>query len=66
MKKYLVMKNWLIVVLLIGFYFGYIEQNKPQPNPYILSAVAVVIMVGMCRLMSRVPSKKPEDKNGIL
>lgn len=60
------MKKLLLPILLLGFYFGYIEQNKQQPNPYILASSAVVIMFGMMQLMSKVPSKKPEDKDGIL
>ncbi len=60
------MKKLLIPVLIIAFYFAYQEQNKPQPNIYITAGAVVVFMFGMMRLMAKVPSKKPEDKNGIL
>ena len=60
------MKKLLIPIIIIGFYFAYQEQNKPQPNMYITIGAVVVFMFGMMKLMAKVPSKKPEDKNGIL
>ena len=59
------MKKLLIPILILGFYFGYVEQNKQNPNPYILATSAVIVMYGMMKLMSKVPSKKTEDKDGI-
>lgn len=44
---------------------GYAEQSKAQPNPYILIASVIIVMFGMSKLMSKVPSKKTEDKDGI-
>lgn len=59
------MKKLLIPVLILGFYFGWVEQNKVHPNLYIVAISAVIIMFGMMKLMSKVPSKKTEDKDGI-
>lgn len=59
------MKKLLIPVLIVGFYMGYAEQSKAQPNPYILIASVIIVMFGMSKLMSKVPSKKTEDKDGI-
>ena len=60
------MKKLVIPILILGFYFGFIEQNKVQPNIYILCISIVAIMFSMMQLMSKVPSKKPEDKDGII
>ena len=65
MVKHFLMKKLLIPILIIGFYIGYAEQSKAQPNTYILIASVVIVMFGMMKLMSKVPSKKTEDKNGI-
>ena len=60
------MKKLLIPILIIAFYFAYREQNKPNPNVFITLGAVVVFMFGMMKLMAKVPSKKQEDKNGIL
>ena len=59
------MKKVLLPIIIFGFYIGYVEQNKPEPNPYLLIMSVVIVMFGMMKLMSKVPSKKPEDKDGI-
>lgn len=60
------MKKLLIPILIIAFYFAFTEQNKSQPNIFITVGAVVVFMFGIMKLMAKVPSKKPEDKDGIL
>ena len=50
----------------IAIFFAFYEYSKPNPNMYIVIITIVVFMLGMMKLMSKVPSKKPEDKDGIL
>ena len=50
----------------IAIFFAYLEQSKASPNIYITIIAIVVFMFGMMKLMGKVPSKKPEDKDGIL
>jgi hypothetical protein len=50
----------------VAFFFAYSEQTKPKPNAIIVVICVVIIAVGMMKLMAKVPSKKPEDKNDIL
>ena len=60
------MNKLVLPILLLGFYFGFTEQNKTNPNIYILCISIVAVMFSMMQLMSKVPSKKPEDKDGII
>ena len=50
----------------IVIFFAFYEYTKPKPNLYIVVATIVIFMLGMMKLMTKVPSKKPEDKDGIL
>ena len=60
------MKKIVVPILIIAFYFAFQEQSKPKPNLFITAGTVAVFMFGMMKLMAKVPSKKPEDKNGIL
>lgn len=60
------MKKLLIPIMAIAIFFAFYEQSKEVPNIYITIISMVVFMFGMVKLMSKVPSKKPEDKDGIL
>jgi hypothetical protein len=60
------MKKFLIPIMAIAIFFAFFEQSKPNPNIYITIIAIVVFMFGMIKLMGKVPSKKPEDKDGIL
>ena len=39
------------------------EQSLPKPNVYIMAGAIVVFMLGMMRLMSKVPSKHTQKDN---
>ena len=60
------MKKLLLPIMAIAIFFAFYEQSKESPNIYITIIAIVLFMFGMIKLMSKVPSKKPEDKNGIL
>ena len=60
------MKKILVPIMAIAIFFAFFEQSKEIPNLFITIIAMVIFMIGMIKLMSKVPSKKPEDKNGIL
>lgn len=60
------MKKILVPIMAIAIFFAFFEQSKETPNLFITIIAMVIFMIGMIKLMSKVPSKKPEDKNGIL
>lgn len=53
-------------MMVVAFFFAYSEQTKPKPNVIIVVICFAIIAIGMMKLMAKVPSKKPEDKNDIL
>lgn len=60
------MKKLLLPVLIISIYFAFSEQQKSHPNLLVMIPSIVIFIYAMSQLMSKVPSKNPEDKNGIL
>ena len=60
------MKKLFLPMMAVAFFFAYSEQTKPKPNAIIVVICIVIIAIGMMKLMAKVPSKKPEDKNDIL
>jgi len=40
------------------------EQSIPKPNVYIMVGALAVFVVGLMRLMNKVPSKNERDSNG--
>lgn len=60
------MKKLLLPIMAIAIFVAFYEYSKPQPNLYIVIITIVIFMFGMIKLMNKVPSKKPEDKDGIL
>jgi hypothetical protein len=60
------MKKLLLPIMCIAIFFAFYEQTKPNPNIIITVIAIAVFMFGMMKLMTKVPSKKPEDKDGIL
>lgn len=60
------MKKIQLPIMAIAIFFAFYEYAKPKPNLYIVVATIVIFMLGMMKLMTKVPSKKPEDKDGIL
>ncbi len=60
------MKKLLLPITAVAFFFAYSEQTKPKPNVFIVVICVAIIAAGMIKLMAKVPSKNPEDKNDIL
>ena len=60
------MKKIIITLVAIAFFFAFYEQTKPKPNVIITVIAVLIFMLGILKLMSKIPSKKPEDKNEIL
>lgn len=60
------MKKFLLPIMCIAIFFAFYEQTKPQPNIIITVIAIAVFMFGMIQLMAKVPSKKPEDKDGFI
>lgn len=60
------MRKTLLPIMCIAIFFAFYEQTKPKPNIIITVIAIAVFMFGMMKLMAKVPSKKPEDKDGIL
>jgi hypothetical protein len=51
------MKTIYIVLFFAAAFVALFEQSKAQPNKIIMIACIVVFMVGLMRLMSKVPGK---------
>jgi uncharacterized membrane protein YcaP (DUF421 family) len=58
------MKTIYIIVMFAAAFVALYEQSVPKPNVYIMVAAIVVFMMGLMRLMSKVPSKNERDNNG--
>jgi hypothetical protein len=60
------MSKFVLPLLIVAFFIGFYEQSKDQPNVYVVIVCVAAFMFGMAKLMSKVPSKNPKDKDGIL
>jgi hypothetical protein len=43
-----------------GIYALY-EQSKPEPNQFIMIGAMAIFMIGLYRIMKKIPNKKEED-----
>ncbi|WP_130736196.1 hypothetical protein [Flavobacterium sp. J27] len=58
------MKNFIYTILLFAFgIYAIYEQSKPNPNPYIMFGAMVIFMVGLYRIMKKIPSKNDTENN---
>jgi hypothetical protein len=57
------MKTIYIVLFFAAAFVALFEQSKAKPNMIIMVACIVVFMMGLMRLMSKVPSKNQKDEN---
>lgn len=60
------MSKFVLPLLIVAFFVGFYEQTKDHPNVYVVIVCVAAFMFGMAKLMSKVPSKNPKDKDGIL
>lgn len=58
------MKTIFIIIMFAAAFVALYEQSLAKPNVYIMVAAIVVFIMGLMRLMSRVPSKNERDNNG--
>ncbi|NJM78622.1 MAG: M3 family oligoendopeptidase [Flavobacterium sp.] len=56
------MKNFIYTILLfsLGVYAIY-EQSKPEPNKFIMFGAFALFMVGLYKIMKKIPSKNEQD-----
>lgn len=56
------MKNIIINLLTLACGINALyEQSKPEPNKFILFGCFIVFMIGIYRIMKRIPSKHDQD-----
>lgn len=55
------MKTIYIILFFAAAFMALYEQSKPQSNPFIMVACIAVFMIGLMRLMAKVPSKNQRD-----
>ncbi|KOS05168.1 hypothetical protein AM493_03285 [Flavobacterium akiainvivens] len=58
------MKTIYIIIMFAAAFVALYEQSIPKPNVYIMVGALIVFVVGLMRLMSKVPSKNERDSNG--
>lgn len=57
------MKNFLVLIFFFGvIVYALMEQNKENPNPYILSVGLAIFLLGFYRIYKKVPSKEEENE----
>ncbi len=58
MEKEIEMKNFIYTVLLFVFgIYAIYEQSKPEPNKLVMFVAFAIFMVGLYRIMNKIPSK---------
>lgn len=58
------MKTWQVILLFAAAFVALFEQSKAKPNMFIMIACIVVFMIGLMRLMAKVPGKSdPKDND---
>jgi hypothetical protein len=55
------MKTIYIIAMFAAAFVALYEQSLAKPNMYIMVGAILVFMLGMMRLMSKVPSKSEQD-----
>ncbi|OIQ15386.1 MAG: hypothetical protein BM557_11500 [Flavobacterium sp. MedPE-SWcel] len=55
------MKNIYLLLLFGAAFWAFYEQSKAEPNKFIMIGAIAIFMIGLMRLMSKVPSKGSED-----
>lgn|GEM_PF-494157 len=58
------MKTIYIILMFAAAFVALYEQSKPQPNMLIMVAGIIVFMLGLMRLMSKVPGKNDRKQEG--
>ncbi|RZJ72241.1 hypothetical protein [Flavobacterium sp.] len=58
------MKKWLYLMTLAGIALAFYEQSKPKSNPYLLALGVILMMFGILKLSSILPSKNQNQNDG--
>lgn len=57
------MRTIYIILLFAAAFLALFEQSKEHPNKIVMIGAIVVFMLGLMRLMSKVPSKNQEKND---
>ena len=57
------MKTIYVILFFAAAFVALFEQSKAHPNKIIMIGCIVIFMMGMMKLMSKVPSKNQKDNN---
>lgn len=63
LDQIITMKTWQIILLFAAAFIALFEQSKAKPNMFIMIACIVVFMIGLMRLMAKVPGKNDHKDN---
>lgn len=56
------MKNFIYTLLLFAFgIYALYEQSKPQPNRLVMFGALALFVVGLYKIMKKIPSKNDQD-----
>ncbi|KIX22581.1 hypothetical protein SY27_01745 [Flavobacterium sp. 316] len=56
------MTKFLYVVLFFAFgLFALYEQSQPEPNKFLMIGSLVIFMVGLYKIMNKIPSKNDSE-----
>jgi arginine exporter protein ArgO len=59
------MKTIYIVLFFAAAFVALFEQSTAHPNMFIMIGCIVIFMMGLMKLMSKVPSKHQQNNNAI-
>ncbi|WP_116787972.1 hypothetical protein [Flavobacterium psychrotrophum] len=54
------MKTIYIILMFAAAFIALYEQSLAKPNPYLMVGAIIVFMLGLMRLMSKVPGKNEQ------
>jgi len=57
------MRTIYIILLFAAAFVALFEQSKEHPNKIVMVGAIVIFMLGLMRLMSKVPSKNQEKND---
>jgi hypothetical protein len=57
------MKTIYIILTFVAAFVALYEQSLARPNVFIMAVAIIIFMVGLMKLMSKVPSKNSSNNN---
>lgn len=56
------MNKFIYIILFFAFgLYALYEQSQPEPNKFIMIAAFAIFMVGLFKLMNKIPSKNDQE-----